>query len=173
MDRLRSFGFLLRDVSRLSSKNFERQSTGLNLTLAQCKVLIHLQRNSGITQVRLAALTDTDPMTLVRILDRMERDGWVKRKPDPKDRRARQLYLCPPATPVLRRIWKIADQARAQALADLSEAEHVQLLNLMNRIHVTLKTLVPCESESDKPARAPARRKSANSAKTNKKKTAK
>ncbi|MGH8506399.1 MAG: MarR family winged helix-turn-helix transcriptional regulator [Stenotrophobium sp.] len=173
MDQLRSFGFLLRDVSLLSSKNFERQSTGLNLTLAQCKVLIHLQRNSGITQVRLAALTGTDPMTLVRILDRMERDGWVKRRPDPRDRRARQLYLCPPATPVLRRIWKIADRARAQALADLSEPERTQLLNLMGRIHNTLKTLVPCESEPVSPTKSPASRTTAGPAKIRNKKASK
>jgi DNA-binding MarR family transcriptional regulator len=173
MDRLRSFGFLLRDVSLLSSKNFERQSTGLDLTLAQCKVLIHLQRNSGISQVRLAALTGTDPMTLVRILDRMERDGWVERRPDPRDRRARQLYLCPPATPVLRRIWKIADQARAQALADLSETERTQLLDLMGRIHNTLKTLVPCESEPIDPVKPPARRSPAGSSKAIKKKASK
>ena len=150
MDRLRRFGFLLKDVSLLSSKNFARQSTGLGLTLEQCKVLIHIQRNAGITQVRLAALSDTDPMTLVRILDRMESDGWVERRPDPSDRRARRLYMCAPAAPVLRKIWKIADKARAQALADLSEAEHEQLVGLLERVHATLTALVPCESDSGK-----------------------
>jgi len=70
MDRLRNFGFLLKDVSRLSGLNFEREASSLNLTLAQSKVLIYLQRNEGISQVRLAELTDTDPMTLVRNLDR-------------------------------------------------------------------------------------------------------
>ena len=45
------------------------------MTLSQCKVLVYLSRNEGTTQKRLAALTDTDPMTLVRILDRMERDA--------------------------------------------------------------------------------------------------
>jgi MarR family len=81
MDRLRYFGFLLKDISRLHSKNFERHSVTLTLTLtlAQCKVLPHLQRNEGVSQVRLAELADTDPMTLVRFLDRMERDGWVER----------------------------------------------------------------------------------------------
>ncbi|MGH8461132.1 MAG: MarR family winged helix-turn-helix transcriptional regulator [Stenotrophobium sp.] len=150
MDKLRSFGFLLRDVSRLSSKNFERQSAGLNLTLAQCKVLVHVQRNAGISQVQLAELSGTDPMTLVRILDRMESDGWLERRPDPDDRRARRLHLCKPAAPVLRRIWKIADAARAQALIDLSDAEHEQLMSLLTRVHDTLAALVPSEAEAIK-----------------------
>src|SRR5882757_10469451 len=99
MDSLRNFGFLLKDVSRLSNLNFEREAASLGMTLAQCKVLIYLQRNQGVSQVRLAELTGTDPMTLVRILDRMESDGWVERRQDPADRRARRLYLKDAADP--------------------------------------------------------------------------
>jgi DNA-binding MarR family transcriptional regulator len=143
MDRLRNFGFLLKDVSRLSGHNFEREAIALNLTLAQCKVLIYLQRNEGISQVRLAELTDTDPMTLVRILDRMERDGWVERRPDPCDRRARRLFMKPSADPVFNEIWRVADRARAAALAGLSAAERTQLIGLLERVHVNLTALVP------------------------------
>src|SRR5277367_5189535 len=93
-DRLRNFGFLVRDVSRLYVKNFERHARELELTLQQCKVLAHLSRNEGISQARLAELTETDPMTLVRTLDRMQRDGWIERRADANDRRAHCLYLC-------------------------------------------------------------------------------
>lgn len=145
MDRLRNFGFLLKDVSRLSGLNFEREaaSSGLNLTLAQCKVLIHLQSNEGISQVRLAELTDTDPMTLVRTLDRMERDGLIERQQDPADRRARRLFTTAAAEPVLAEIWRIAERARAALLAALSPAERIQLVDLLERIHANLTTLVP------------------------------
>jgi len=143
MDRLRNFGFLLKDTSRLSGLNFEREAAGLNLTLAQCKVLIYLQRNEGISQVRLAELTDTDPMTLVRTLDRMERDGLIERRPDPADRRARRLFITAAAEPVLDEIWRIADRARAAALAGLSKAESDQLIGLLERIHANLTLLLP------------------------------
>jgi DNA-binding MarR family transcriptional regulator len=145
MDSLRNFGFLLKDVSRLSGLNFEREATaaGLDLTMAQCKVLIYLQRNQGITQVRLAYLTDTDPMTLVRILDRMEADGWIERRQDPADRRARRLYMKDAAYPVLDGIWRIADRARAAALAGLDAAERDTLVGLLGRIHHNLTNLVP------------------------------
>src|ERR1017187_2579618 len=92
-DRLRNFGFLVRDVYRLYAKHFERYAREIELTLAQCKVLGHLSRNEGISQARLAELTDTDPMTLVRTLDRMQQDQWIKRRPDPADRRAHRRYL--------------------------------------------------------------------------------
>ncbi|MDB5988132.1 MAG: Transcriptional regulator, MarR family [Nevskia sp.] len=150
MNRLRNFGFLLKDVSRLSGLNFEREAVGLNLTLAQCKVLIYLQRNEGISQVRLAERTDTDPMTLVRTLDRMERDGLIERRQDPADRRARRLFMTTAAEPVVAEIWRIAARARAASLAGLSPAERVQLVSLLERVHDNLTTLVP-GAEADAP----------------------
>lgn len=165
MDTLRNFGFLLKDVSRLSGLNFEREATGLNLTMAQCKVMIYLQRNQGISQVRLAYLTDTDPMTLVRILDRMEHDGWIERRQDPADRRARRLYMKDAAYPVLDEIWRIADRARAAALAGLDAAERDTLMSLLGRIHHNLTNLVPnaepgvpCAPPAEEAPAAPARR---------------
>ena len=143
MDPLRNFGFLLKDISRLYSLNFERHATELNLTLAQCKVLCYLQRNEGISQVRLAYLTDTDPMTLVRILDRMEVDRLIERRPDPVDRRARRLFLRASAVPVLREIWRVSDRARAETMSGLSTKDRAQLVNLMQRVHSNLDALIP------------------------------
>jgi MarR family transcriptional regulator, transcriptional regulator for hemolysin len=145
MDRLRNFGFLLKDVSRLSSRNFERHAAEvkLGLTLEQCKVLVVLQRNQGINQKRLAELTDTDQMTLVRILDRMEQDEWIERRPDPQDRRAWRLHLKPAAAPILKRILTIADHARSELLAGLDAAERETLISLLERIHANLLALVP------------------------------
>jgi MarR family transcriptional regulator for hemolysin len=145
MNRLRNLGFLLKDVSRLSSRNFERHAAEvkLGLTLEQCKVLVFLQRNQGINQKRLADFTDTDQMTLVRILDRLEQDGWIERCPDPQDRRAWRLHLKPAAAPVLKQIWILADRARGELLAGLDAAERETLISLLERIHANLLALVP------------------------------
>jgi DNA-binding MarR family transcriptional regulator len=145
MTPLRTIGLLLKDVSRLSQKNFERHAAAvrLGLTLEQCKVLIYLQRNQGINQKYLAYLSDTDQMTLVRILDRMEKDGWIERYDDPQDRRAWRLRLKPAATPVLKQIWTIADRARAESLAGLDATERELLLSLLQRIRRNLEALVP------------------------------
>lgn len=131
----------MRDVSRLSAKRFARHAQELELTLPHCKVLAHLSRNEGISQARLAELTETDPMTLVRTLDRMQLDGWIERRPDPVDRRAHCLFLRESAKPIVDRIWKIAEQTRNEALIALSQGEREQLVDLLERIHNTLSTL--------------------------------
>jgi DNA-binding MarR family transcriptional regulator len=140
-DRLRNFGFLVKDVYRLYAKHFERHASDIGLTLSQCKVLGHLSRNEGISQARLAELTDTDPMTLVRTLDRMQQDEWIERRPDPEDRRAHRLYLREAAKPIMHRMWKLADQARQEALSALSPAEREQLVGLLERVQVALLQL--------------------------------
>jgi MarR family transcriptional regulator for hemolysin len=153
-DHLRNFGFLMKDVSRLSSKNFERLAVGLKLTMSQCKVLGYLQRNEGISQTRLAELTDTDPMTLLRIVDRMERDSWIERRADPADRRAHRLFLLPAATPVLEEVWRISDRSRAEAMKGLSTAAREQLMNLMSHIHANLLALLPADESTNNAAAA-------------------
>src|ERR1700722_17674602 len=93
VNALRTFGFLLKDTSRLYVQRFEQRAAALGLTLAQCKVLIYLANHEGISQVQLAELTDLEPMTLVRTLDCLESQGRLERRNDPADRRARRLYL--------------------------------------------------------------------------------
>ena len=148
-DPHRNVGFLIRDVSRLWAKSFERRAGDLNLTLSQCKVLAILSRNQGTSQARLADLADTDPMALVRTLDRMEQDGWIERQSDPADRRAHRLYLRAPADPVLDRIWEISDQSRSEALRALSPAERDQLVILLELVLSALLAHVPKVRDSD------------------------
>src|SRR5438309_11459106 len=100
-ERMRNFGFLFKEVSRQYVARFEEHARSISLNLAQCKVLVRLEKNEGVSQSRLAGLADVDPMTMVRILDRMESEGLLERRPDPADRRARCLYLTPKAKPLL------------------------------------------------------------------------
>src|SRR5713101_9085060 len=113
MDLDRSFGFLVHDVARLFGRRFnQRALLFLGLTRAQCKVLGYLARNEGINQAGLADLLEIKPMTLVRQIDRMEQQGWIARRPDPADRRARLLYLAERARPILARILDVAAEVK-------------------------------------------------------------
>src|SRR5580704_16771851 len=108
MDQQRNFGFLVKDLGRLYTKRFEERAQTLQLTLPQCKALGYLSRNEGASQARLAELAEIDAMTMVRILDYMESEGWVERRADPNDRRARCLYLKDKAKAILRcRCWSV------------------------------------------------------------------
>jgi DNA-binding MarR family transcriptional regulator len=142
------FGFLLKDVSRLCSRNFERLSIGLGLSLQQCRVLSYLQRHEGVSQVRLAYLTDNDPMTLRRLLVRMEADGLVERRLDPHDGRAHRLYLRAKARPVLEEIHRLSELAHDEAFAGFSAADRTALMNLLRRLHTNLDALMPGISET-------------------------
>src|SRR5882757_3179444 len=91
-DLNRSFGFVLHDTARLISKRYDQRAKGLGLTRAQTQLLAYLLSHEGINQARLADLLEIEPISLARLLDRMEQSGWVERRPDPKDRRAWLLY---------------------------------------------------------------------------------
>jgi len=144
MDLERSFGFLVHDVARLFARRFnQRAMLFLGLTRAQCKVLGYLARNEGINQAGLADLLEIKPMTLVRQIDRMEEDGWIERRPDPGDRRARRLVLTEKARPILARILDLSNEVRAEAFAGLSEVQGRHLISLLGRVHGNLSERVP------------------------------
>src|SRR5216683_1409207 len=138
-----SFGFLVNDVARLFGRRFDHNGRRLGLTRAQCRTLGYLARNEGINQAGMADLLEIRPMTLVRQIDRMEEAGWIERRPDPTDRRARRLFLTAKARPILGRIWNVANETRDEALALLSADEAETLIDLLCRVHTTLSERVP------------------------------
>jgi DNA-binding MarR family transcriptional regulator len=130
LDLERSFGFLVNDVARLFGRRFDHNGRRLGLTRAQCRTLGYIARNEGINQAGLADLLENRPMTLVRQIDRMEEAGWIERRPDPADRRARRLFLTAKARPILGRIL-IANETRDEALAPVEAGEAGQLIDLL------------------------------------------
>jgi MarR family transcriptional regulator for hemolysin len=159
LDLERSFGFLVNDVARLFGRRFDYNGRRLGLTRAQCRTLGYLARNEGINQAGMAELLEIRPMTLVRQIDRMEEAGWIERRPDPADRRARRLFLTAKARPILGRIWSVANETRDEACALLLPGEAETLIDLLARVHTTLSERVPLvasRSAMPAPPRAPA-----------------
>jgi MarR family transcriptional regulator, transcriptional regulator for hemolysin len=134
-DRLRNCGFLLKEVSRRYVLRFEVRAREISLNLVQAKALVRLEENQGVSQARLAELAEFDPMTMVRILDRMEADGLLERRPDPADRRARCLYLTAKAKPILSEIWRLSDEVRAELFMGVSKADREVFMSVLERIH--------------------------------------
>jgi MarR family transcriptional regulator for hemolysin len=127
---LRTFGFLLKDVRDLYRRRFELRASALGLTMSQCQVLLCLQNHQGINQVQLAALTDIEPMTLVRILDRMESDGWLRRHINPANCRAHCIHLQSKSKAVVDDIWSLADLTYRDAFAGVPR-EHAEFVVLL------------------------------------------
>jgi MarR family transcriptional regulator for hemolysin len=156
----RTFGFLLKDVSRRNVQRFEERARSLGLTLPQCRVLLYLANNEGISQVHLAEITDIEPMTLVRILDRMESDGWLERRADPADRRARRLYLKAEGKPLVEDIWRLVELTRQEAFAGIPKKQAELLITLLEKVQRNLATLDPLAASAAAPkANKPGRRR--------------
>jgi DNA-binding MarR family transcriptional regulator len=133
-----TFGFLLHDTARLLRRDFERRSKGTGLTRAQWAVLAYVARNEGSNQAALADMLDIEPITLVRLLDKLEAAALVERRPDPSDRRVRRLFLTEATGPLLEQLQQLAAETRETALAGLNEAERRQLTDLLMKVRVNL-----------------------------------
>ncbi len=123
--------FVLHDVARLLRKRFEQRSRLSGLTRAQWQVLAYLERNEGINQAGLADLIEIMPITLARLLDKMEARGLVERRQHPTDRRAWLLYLRPEALPLLEVMRGMGRATRGEAFAGLPEAQETKLLKTL------------------------------------------
>lgn len=134
----RSFGFLLHDIARLMGKRFEQRARPLGLSRAQWRALAHLQRSEGVNQSRLAELLELEPISVARLIDRMEQAGFVERRKDPADRRAHRLYLTSRAGPLLQQGRALGDAVRGEAFAGFSESERETVTDLLVRIRSNL-----------------------------------
>lgn len=139
-DPCRSFGFIVSDLTRLLRRNFNRraQQMGLGLTPAQWQTLAHLRRNEGINQGALAQILEVQPITLSRLIDRLEAAGWVERRPDPSDRRAVRLFLTDGAQPILDRIRAVAMDTVADAMVGIPDAEQEHIINTLLTVRENL-----------------------------------
>ncbi|HET7130626.1 MAG TPA: MarR family transcriptional regulator [Gammaproteobacteria bacterium] len=147
----RSVGFLINDVARLLRRNFNRRVQTLGLTQAQWRAVVHLSRNEGMTQVALADCLEIQPITLTRLIDRMEAAGWVERRNHPLDRRAVQLYLTSKSEPILEEMHARAADTVAMAVAGMPAAGQKQLiedLQHMKRNLAAAETAAAGETES-------------------------
>jgi DNA-binding MarR family transcriptional regulator len=114
------------------------REAGLPLNRSQCSVLLHVAHEEGIGQAALAAQLDIEPIALVRLLDSLQENALIERRPHPTDRRAHMVWLLPDAAPVLRRIQAIAAAVQREATAGLSVEQVQDLTSTLLAIHENL-----------------------------------
>ena len=139
MDHLdRNLGFLLHDVARLMRKRFEQNARELGLTRSQCSVLAHLSRHDGIQQGALAEILEVEPITLTRLVDRLEQMGLVERQSHSKDRRIRLLRLTEAARPKLADIFAVGAVTRREAMEGVYEKDRERLFDILSSMKANL-----------------------------------
>jgi len=148
-DLERNFGFLMVDVARLLKTSFDRRVRELDLTRSQWWVLNHLFRHDGIRQSELADILEIERPALGRLIDRLEVNGWVRREPDPFDRRAKLVYLTEDVAPIVSRMRRIASELRNDATEGLTTTEQTQLVDTLMKIKSNLTRELDNSTSSD------------------------
>jgi DNA-binding MarR family transcriptional regulator len=92
---------LLHDVARMQRTRFDQWARTYGMTRAQVIILTRLERQPGLSQNEMAALCEVEPITIGRLVDRLEARGLIERRADPTDRRIKRLHLLAAAAPVL------------------------------------------------------------------------
>jgi MarR family transcriptional regulator, transcriptional regulator for hemolysin len=146
-DPERSFGFLLHDIARLLRKKFDQRARALGLSRSQWQVLVHLSRHEGINQSGLAEILEIENITLGRLIDRLEEAGWVERRPDRRDRRARLLFITDKVAPVMERMSAIGEELRNDALAGLPPVQREILIDMLTAVRANLSERIPPRGE--------------------------
>ena len=135
-----SLGFLISDVSRLMRRRFDERARLIGVTRAQWRTLTTLSRNEGINQGGLADLLEVEPITLCRMIDRLEEAGLVERRRDPADRRAWLIFLTAKAHPLLAQLRGLADGMIEGALQGLDDKRRAALMETLAAIRTNLNT---------------------------------
>ncbi|PHS07639.1 MAG: MarR family transcriptional regulator [Blastopirellula sp.] len=111
-----SVGYWIFSTAHIMSRAMNEELATLGITYRQWEVLCWLSYVGQITQSQLAEQMRVEAPTLVGVIDRMERDGWISREPDPNDRRKKILRATEKVQPDWEKMVECARRVRAKAL---------------------------------------------------------
>ena len=129
-----NFAFDVSETARLLRRDFERRAAELGVTRAQWRVLARLSREDGLRQIDLADALDVEPITLCRMIDRLEEAALVERRADEEDRRAWRIHLTRKAGPLIDTLHAIAEDFLADVLSGIDETEQAQVRDVLARM---------------------------------------
>src|SRR5580698_6421842 len=134
----RDFFVVIHDVARLMRTRFDQRARARGMTRAQWVILARLNRQPGLSQNEMAAICEVEPITVGRLIDRLEAHGLVERRADPTDRRIRRLHLLPAAQPILDEITGYRELISDEVFSGLGEHARSQLVDTLLHIKSNL-----------------------------------
>ena len=134
--------FEIAETAHALRKAFDRRAVGMGVTRAQWKVLFRLERQPALRQIELADMLDIEPITLSRIVDRLEEAELVERVADPTDRRAWRLHVTARAQPLIAKLRAVADEMIAEAFAGIDPKD----------IEIARKVLAKARENASRPS---------------------
>ncbi|TGN93557.1 MULTISPECIES: MarR family winged helix-turn-helix transcriptional regulator [unclassified Burkholderia] len=131
-------GYLISDVARLQGRLFDRRAKRLGLTRAQSRVLAYLTWKGEMNQARLAEWLEITPISLTRLLDRMEGCGWIERIANDDDRRAFVIRLTDKSREIFPQMLEVGDTVTDDGLRGFTRDERDTLVRLLGRVRHNL-----------------------------------
>lgn len=129
---------IMADISRLMRRAFDARARAIGVTRAQWQVLTVLKRHEGVNQGGLAELLDVEPITVCRMVDRLQDAGLVERRADASDRRSWLLFLTPKARDLLEELRPLGESLIEEALDGIDAKERERLNTLLLAVRQNL-----------------------------------
>jgi MarR family transcriptional regulator, transcriptional regulator for hemolysin len=129
------------ETSRLLRNYIDHRAKTRGTTRAQWIVLFRLRDQEGLSQVDLADVLELQPISLVRLLDRLVEHGLVERRSDPRDRRANRLFLTKAGRQLADDLDSLRDAIAADVLQGVPTATLEANLKTLRDVKDRIKTL--------------------------------
>jgi MarR family transcriptional regulator, transcriptional regulator for hemolysin len=126
--------FLIHDVSRMRRTAFDQLMRPLGVTRAQWWVLAHLSRNDGMTQRKLADALDVGKASVGTFLEKLEASGFIERRDDPIDKRAKRVYMARAGHQLLKQMTQEENVFNERILHDLSQQDRETMIRTLTCI---------------------------------------
>lgn len=133
-----SIGFWICMAARCYERVIHQELLPEGITHRQCQVLAWLALEGELSQVELADRMNIEPPTLVRVLDRMERDGLIAREGCAGDRRRKMIKPLPKAKPIWKKITACAERVRDRAAKGMTRQQRETLKELLQMVEANL-----------------------------------
>lgn len=141
------FGFLVHDVSRLRRTVVDRALKPIGITRSQWWMLAFLSRRDGMTQTALAADLDLTRVAIGKLVDRLEAGGFVERRNDKADARARRVFLTRPGMKMVGTIRKNIECLESEIMTAVTDEELLRAAETMRKLKSTLLAMVGGETD--------------------------
>lgn len=130
----REFIYQMVETARLMRNHVDHRAREHGTTRAQWGVLARLRRQEGLNQAALAEQMELQPISLARLLDRLQSQGLIERRADPSDRRAYRLYLTAPGRDLVNDLDSVRSQIADEMLGDVPDSTLITALDLLAEI---------------------------------------
>jgi DNA-binding MarR family transcriptional regulator len=146
----RGIGFLVADIARLMTTQYNRQAKPIGLTRAQWRVIVHLHRSDGLTQSELAHLLTVSKVSVGGLIDRLEQSGWLERRANEEDGRSNRIFLTKKGRAVDGEMIAAGVRLEKRAVVDMDVAKRRQLESLLRGVRTNLLAMDSEDSSKDR-----------------------